>query len=417
MSAADLLALRKGWCPGALRPMESGDGLVVRVRTHGGRLSPATALKLAEAALAHGNGLIDFTQRASVQLRGVSPATHPLVLEAIAELGLLDTEAAAEAVRNIIVDPLAGLQADRPDARVLAGELEQGLRLEADLHRLPGKFGFAIDPAATPVLTDVSCDIRIEGHVLGLLVVPDGATHGILCEPHRVVAKALDLARRFTNHPAFLGGSARRMRALVDLAGEAAVLDALGGPVLARAAPLTPPRPGLIETKNGTAAIVGIPFGRIAAGTLADLARRAEAAGCAEWRVSPWRSLVMPGLDARFLADIGDLGLVTRPDDPLMRIDACPGAPQCLSAHASTHDVAHALAGAMQRVGDERTTVHVTGCIKGCARINPADVVCVARDGAYDIVLGGRPTDAAALSGVAVSDLPAAVARLKRWTA
>ena len=23
---------RKGWCPGALRPMETGDGLLVRVR-------------------------------------------------------------------------------------------------------------------------------------------------------------------------------------------------------------------------------------------------------------------------------------------------------------------------------------------------------------------------------------------------
>ena len=34
MSAAAI----KGWCPGALRPMQSGDGLVVRVRPFGGRL-------------------------------------------------------------------------------------------------------------------------------------------------------------------------------------------------------------------------------------------------------------------------------------------------------------------------------------------------------------------------------------------
>ena len=33
----------KGWCPSALRPMQSGDGLVVRVRPRGGRLSAEQA--------------------------------------------------------------------------------------------------------------------------------------------------------------------------------------------------------------------------------------------------------------------------------------------------------------------------------------------------------------------------------------
>ena len=33
----------KGWCPGALRPMESGDGLIARIRPRGGRLSAAAA--------------------------------------------------------------------------------------------------------------------------------------------------------------------------------------------------------------------------------------------------------------------------------------------------------------------------------------------------------------------------------------
>ncbi|MEQ1672674.1 MAG: precorrin-3B synthase, partial [Hyphomicrobium sp.] len=40
----------KGWCPGALRPMMSGDGLVVRVRPRAGRLTMAQALGIAQAA-------------------------------------------------------------------------------------------------------------------------------------------------------------------------------------------------------------------------------------------------------------------------------------------------------------------------------------------------------------------------------
>ncbi|MGY4427317.1 sulfite reductase beta subunit-like hemoprotein [Bradyrhizobium sp. JR6.1] len=46
----------KGWCPGALRPMQSGDGLVVRIRPRGGRLDAAQAAGIAELAARYGNG-------------------------------------------------------------------------------------------------------------------------------------------------------------------------------------------------------------------------------------------------------------------------------------------------------------------------------------------------------------------------
>jgi precorrin-3B synthase len=40
----------RGWCPGAHRPMASGDGLVVRVRPPLGELTPAQAEGLADLA-------------------------------------------------------------------------------------------------------------------------------------------------------------------------------------------------------------------------------------------------------------------------------------------------------------------------------------------------------------------------------
>ena len=61
----------KGWCPSALRPMLSGDGLVVRLRPRGGRLSAAQAVGIAALAKRCGNGLIDLTGRANLQIRGV----------------------------------------------------------------------------------------------------------------------------------------------------------------------------------------------------------------------------------------------------------------------------------------------------------------------------------------------------------
>jgi precorrin-3B synthase len=67
----------KGWCPGALRPMESGDGWLVRIRPPGGMLTPVQATGIAKAALTHGNGILDLSQRANLQLRGMRPAAHP----------------------------------------------------------------------------------------------------------------------------------------------------------------------------------------------------------------------------------------------------------------------------------------------------------------------------------------------------
>ncbi len=55
----------KGWCPGALRPMESGDGLVVRIRPRLAELAPYQMRGIAAAALRHGNGVIELTARAN----------------------------------------------------------------------------------------------------------------------------------------------------------------------------------------------------------------------------------------------------------------------------------------------------------------------------------------------------------------
>ena len=46
----------KGWCPGAWRPMASGDGLLVRVRPPLGRLTRHQMLALCEAAETFGSG-------------------------------------------------------------------------------------------------------------------------------------------------------------------------------------------------------------------------------------------------------------------------------------------------------------------------------------------------------------------------
>ena len=94
----------KGWCPSAHHPMMSGDGLLVRVKPRMGRLSAAKVLALCDLAGRFGNGAIDLTSRANLQIRGVAETDHPALLAGLIEAGLVDGDADREG-RNTVVTP------------------------------------------------------------------------------------------------------------------------------------------------------------------------------------------------------------------------------------------------------------------------------------------------------------------------
>ena len=72
----------KGWCPSAFRPMLSGDGLIMRIKPPFGRLSPDQLQTIATLSKNYGNGIIDVTSRANLQIRGVQEADYPTILAA-----------------------------------------------------------------------------------------------------------------------------------------------------------------------------------------------------------------------------------------------------------------------------------------------------------------------------------------------
>ena len=80
----------KGWCPSSLRPMESGDGYIVRIKPAFGRVTRAQLEKIAHLADQFGNGIIELTNRANLQLRGVSMVDHPALIDALVLAGLVD---------------------------------------------------------------------------------------------------------------------------------------------------------------------------------------------------------------------------------------------------------------------------------------------------------------------------------------
>ena len=197
---------RVGWCPGALRPMSSGDGLIVRVKPRGATLSPDQAIGIAAAASAFGDGALDLTSHANLQIRGASEPSLPALTEALDRWGLLDPDVGAETRRNVMMSPLAGLDPEALfDIRPIVAALEERLVADVGLAGLPSKFGFAVSDGGRLPLGDVGADVAFEagrrslpgtgrvarsaGWGAGELLVP--ATRGGTAEPREGFAVRL----------------------------------------------------------------------------------------------------------------------------------------------------------------------------------------------------------------------------------
>ena len=153
-----------GRCPGALRPMMSGDGLVLRLRPRLARFTRDQVLGICDAAQRHGAGVIDITSRANLQLRGIADADWPVLLARFGDGGLLDESADIESRRNVLVTP--DWMPGDDSARIATDLLERIV----DLPPLPAKVGFAIDAGPAPSLLRDSADFRIERGAHGGLI-------------------------------------------------------------------------------------------------------------------------------------------------------------------------------------------------------------------------------------------------------
>jgi precorrin-3B synthase len=403
----------KGWCPGALKPMRSGDGLIVRVRPRCGMFRPDELVVLAEAAQRFGNGHIDLTRRANLQIRGVGEESLPGLHDVIGGLGLLDPTPEGEAVRNLMISPLAGVDpAEVLDIRGIALEIARLLVSERALWALPSKFGFIVDGCGTLTLADERADIR-------LTAIRNGANPSVAIgidtqagidwlgsvSPAAAATAAMETAR------AFLEVTPNKMRQRVrDLSAKG--FASLRSAMRSRLDPLTVVpektagssvrRVGLLDLGPGRFAVgIAAPFGRVETDQLRILAGEMAALGVKEIRLSPWRILYaeVPSASAgnAVLNAARAVDLITDPDDPLLRIEACPGAPACRSTRLDTRGDARRLAALSSRFGFEGT-VHVSGCAKGCAKSAAADLVLVGAEDVYGIVRNGTAGDRPASS-------------------
>jgi precorrin-3B synthase len=164
---------------------------------------------------------------------------------------------------------------------------------------------------------------------------------------------------------------------------------------------------GTFPLSNSTNALgVALPFGSMPAGKLAGLAREAAGLGAADFRPAPGRRLLVTGLNANSALALqrraAALGFVTDPTDPRLFVAACPGKPACAAGRIETRAIAEHAARHGGALLDGSFTLHVSGCVKGCAHPAPAMLTLTAGENGAGLVVDG--TAGAAPAGYIAAD-------------
>lgn len=356
------------WCPTAWRPMMAGDGMLVRVRPRLARMTAPQVLGLCEAAVQFGNGVIDLTNRANLQIRGVRDSVMSDLLAILVALELVDGDPVLETRRNILIAPdwRHGDESEQI-ARALMARLDP-------LPDLPAKVGFAVDAGVAPIVANAPADFRVErGSDGGLIVRADGREAGVPIVLDEAADALVALAHWFVDSGGVQAGRMNRHAAPLPKWAQGHER-----PALVRAA--------ILPGGHGPDHVYGVAFGSMAAATLAQLMQRS---GANAVRVTPWRTLLLE--DAQ---PVEVEGFLTTATDPALRADACPGAPACPQASVETRVLA------MRLVPYVQGRLHVSGCPKGCAHGAPAQVTLTGRNGLFDLALNARAGDPPVRSGL-----------------
>jgi precorrin-3B synthase len=387
---------RRGACPGLTAPMQTGDGLLVRLAS-GATIGLDAAAALCAAARRHGNGIIEITARGSIQIRGLTAASAPAFADAVAALRI----DAGDGV-PILTDPLAGLEREQPiDAHHLAAALRQRLAAASFAARLGPKVSIVIDAGTYLHLDAVTADIRLRysgwaGWHVGLGGDAASATPIGAVAP----ADAVDLVAQFLETMAQHGPQAsahdliRRHGADVF---SAVVADWLIGTAEPAPRPRSEPI-GLHPLRDERLGLgIGLAFGHTDADALESLIQAAKRASALGLRTAPGRTLLIIGVTAEtapaLAADVESLGFITRPDDPRRNVVACAGAPICASAEIPARAFAPLISSAAAGLLDGSLTVHLSGCPKGCAHPGACALTIVGEPNRCGLIVDGRARD------------------------
>lgn len=372
-------------CPGGFLLHAAEDGQLARIRLPGGRLDGQRMLAIASLAES-GNGLIDVTSRANLQIRGLPAGAESVLRLGLEGAGLLPS-ARHDRVRNILASPVAGRH---PHSVIAIDEivcsLDDGLCARPELSELGGRFlfciddgsGLGVDPAADVVLT-----AERSGRVSLALA---GAATSMRVDASRAAEIALDAAGAFLEVRARDASPAWRISDVAD--GAARVAGRIGATVTGARTAVRPAElaPGPLEQRDGRIAITALaPLGRLDVASLRALADLALAERT-EVRLSRSRTVTIVDIGANDWRDVAAemqrAGLDLSLRSGWVGLSACAGIGRCPKARI---DVRQAVARRAAVRGPSSAPEHWSACERRCGERADQAVAVVADSDAVTV--------------------------------
>ena len=395
-------ALRPSACPGLLRIVQALDGGICRIKLNGGSISAAQAEAVACAAERFAGGVIEATNRANLQIRGIG-TQHGALIDSLMAAGLGPSTVAGDDVRNLMLSPSAGIdQHMLIDTRPLAGQILASLQNHEPFHDLSAKFAVQLDGGEALAMLEHPHDLWLSAvewngeqrWAFGLAGcqtdVPVSSV--ALDQGHALVVAVLEV---------FLERARPDQTRMRHLLAECPLDEFLAH--LAERVPLMPVTEwqrdasagilhiGAHSQRDAGQVYVGAvpPLGRLDPAMLRGVARLAREKGDGSVRFTPWQSLLLPAVqrvDAPYVIhSLEQLGLQCSADDALARLIACTGSTGCGKGLADTKGDARQLAALLQRHG-HALNVHLSGCMRSCAAAHRAPITLLAVSaGRYDL--------------------------------
>jgi precorrin-3B synthase len=385
-----------------LRIVQALDGGICRIKLNGGSISADQAEAVADAAERFAGGVIEATNRANLQIRGIG-SEHAALIDSLITAGLGPSNAAGDDVRNLMLSPSAGI--DRHgliDTRPLAEQILATLQGDERLHDLSAKFAVQLDGGEALAMLEHPHDLWLSAverdgeqrWAFGLAGCPADVPAGSvsLDQGHGLVVAVLELFLELARP------DQTRMRHLLAECSLDGFLARLAErvPLMAiegwqRTATPSDLHIGALPQGDVDHVYIGAvpPLGRLDPAMLRGVAQLAREQGDGHLRFTPWQSLLLPGVHtdhaAQVIHSLEQLGLRCSADDALAHLIACTGSTGCGKGLADTKGDARKLALLLQRQG-HAPNVHLSGCSRSCAAAHIAPITLLAVSaGHYDL--------------------------------
>jgi ferredoxin-nitrite reductase len=423
---SELIAPTAVTCPGLFSPTSAQDGILSRIRVPGGILNGTQCEVIATLSDQYGNGLVQVTNRANLQLRGLETKLPIDALGQLQAVALAAPIPALDGIRNIMSSPTVGIDPQAlVDTRPLVREWNRTLMSRPDFAVLSPKFSVCFDGGEGVGVGDRPNDItliatKIEGDIQFRLHLSTGERGdapqdvGVNVREGQEIALLTALAEVYRNYILDQSNLRKppRLRALLKDWGVDRYLQTVSQHIdfplktetenCHRLNPIPYAHLGIHPQQQADLSYAGVslPLGQLRTQQLRALANLSRQYGDGSLRLTPWQTVIVPNVltaqVTQVQQQIEGVGLQIDATHPSSAMVACSGTSGCSAAVADTQRHAQVLMAHLGRslALDRPINIHFSGCDKSCAQHQAGDItlvgVPVENGEAYQVYVGSE---------------------------